>query len=44
METETDHGYRGHWAGPAAVVVLGAAALIVLGWLEAGLLQALMHG
>jgi hypothetical protein len=43
METDpkTEHGYRGHWAGPASVVVLVGLALVLLGWLEVGLVQAL---
>ena len=40
-DTQTEHGYRGHWAGPGAVVVLVALALVLLAWLEFGLVQAL---
>jgi hypothetical protein len=42
IDTQTEHsGYRGHWAGPAAVVVLVGLALVLLAWLEFGLVQAL---
>jgi hypothetical protein len=44
METQTEHGYRGGWAGPAAVIVLVGAAIVLLGWLEAGLMRTLMGG
>ena len=45
MDTQTEHGYRGGWAGPIAAVVLIAISLVMLGWLEFGLLQTLMgHG
>jgi hypothetical protein len=42
METETEHGYRGGWAGPIAVVVLVGISLVLLGWLEWGLVQTLL--
>jgi hypothetical protein len=44
MEHDTQHSYRGGWAGPGAALVLIAIGLIVLAWLEAGLMNTLMHG
>jgi hypothetical protein len=45
MDTQTEHPYRGGWAGPIAAVVLIAIALLMLGWLELGLMETLMgHG
>ena len=43
MEHDTQHHYRGSWAGPAAALILIAIALIVLAGLEAGLMDSLMH-
>ena len=43
MEHDTQHHYRGGWAGPAAALILIAFALIVLAGLEAGLMDSLMH-
>jgi len=43
MEHDTQHHYRGGWAGPAAALILIAIALIVLAGLEAGLMDSLMH-
>ncbi|MDB5454195.1 MAG: hypothetical protein JWO33_2773 [Caulobacteraceae bacterium] len=43
METDTEHGYRGGWAGPAAAIVLIVIALLMFGWLEIGLMETLLH-
>ena len=45
MENQTEGAYRGGWAGPIAAVVLIAIALLMLGWLEFGMMETLMgHG
>jgi hypothetical protein len=43
MDSETEHGYRGGWAGPIAVIVLIGGTLLVLGWFELGLIETLMN-
>ena len=44
MDTHTSYGDKGHWAGPIAAVVLIAIALVIIGWLDIGLIETLMHG
>ena len=44
MEDHSENHYRGGWAGPAAALVLIAIGLIVLAWLEVGLMNTLLHG
>lgn len=44
MENEQHSTYRGGWAGPGAALVLIALGLVVLAWLEWGLMNTLMHG
>jgi hypothetical protein len=45
MDTQTEHTYHGGRAGPIVVVVLIVIALLMLGWLELGLMKTLMgHG
>ena len=44
MENEEHSTYRsGGWAGPGAALVLIAIALLVVGWLEVGLMETLLH-
>jgi hypothetical protein len=45
MDRQTETTYRGGWAGPIAAVVLIAIALLMLGWLEFGMMETLLgHG
>jgi hypothetical protein len=44
LEEHCEPHYRGGWAGPGAALVLIAIGLIVLAWLEVGLMNTLMHG
>jgi hypothetical protein len=43
MEDHSTYGGKGHWAGPIVAIVLIAIALIVIAWLDVGLIDTLMH-